>query len=62
MALLLEAKRLTVYCGATRVFEEFSLNLTRGQHTAILGPNGTGKSTLFRLPPREPRRRFSAGG
>lgn len=49
MALLLEAKRLTVYRGATRVFEDFSLNLVRGQHTAILGPNGAGKSTLLRL-------------
>ncbi len=49
MAPLLEAKRLMVYRGATRVFEEFSLNLAQGQHTAILGPNGAGKSTLLRL-------------
>ncbi len=35
--------------GETRVYESLHLELRRGQRVAVVGPNGTGKSTLLRL-------------
>lgn len=39
--------------GDRLVLDDFSLRLDRGQHTAILGPNGCGKSTLIKMLTRE---------
>ena len=53
MQKIIEIKNVTVYRGQTRVFNNLSLEITRGCHTAILGPNGAGKSTLLKLLSRD---------
>jgi iron complex transport system ATP-binding protein len=53
MEKIIEIKHATVYQGQTRVFNDLSLEISRGCHTAILGPNGAGKSTLLKLLSRE---------
>lgn len=50
---LFELDRATVVRGATRVLHNLSLRIPLGQHTAILGPNGCGKSTFIKLISRE---------
>lgn len=50
---LFELDRATVVRGATRVLHDLSLTIPLGQHTAILGPNGCGKSTFIKLINRE---------
>ncbi len=50
---VIEIKKATVYRGRTRVFDQFSLEITGGCSVAILGPNGSGKSTLLKLLSRE---------
>ena len=37
------------YPGRPAVLSDFSLELTRGTVTVVLGPNGVGKSTLLKL-------------
>jgi iron complex transport system ATP-binding protein len=49
MQKLIEIKNATVYRGQTRVFNNLSLEISGGYNTVILGPNGTGKSTLLKL-------------
>lgn len=46
-------QNVTVYQGHTRVFHNLSLSIPPGCHTAILGPNSAGKSTLLKLLSRE---------
>ncbi|WP_213605205.1 ABC transporter ATP-binding protein [Pseudoxanthomonas japonensis] len=50
---LFELDRATVVRGAIRVLHNLSLTIPLGQHTAILGPNGGGKSTFIKLINRE---------
>lgn len=50
---LLELEQVSVMRGERLVLDSFSLRLERGQHTAILGPNGCGKSTLIKMLTRE---------
>ncbi|MCC6293426.1 MAG: ATP-binding cassette domain-containing protein [Bryobacterales bacterium] len=50
---LLELEHVSVMRGERLVLDDFSLRLERGQHTAILGPNGCGKSTLIKMLTRE---------
>ena len=50
---LLELDRACVVRGQVRVLDGFSLRIDQGQHTAILGANGCGKSTLIKLVTRE---------
>jgi iron complex transport system ATP-binding protein len=50
---LLELERVTVMRGAKTVLRDFSLRIEDGEHVAILGPNGCGKSTLIKTVTRE---------
>jgi len=50
---LLDIHRIDVYRGNTQVFADFSLQIEPGCNTAILGPNGSGKTTFLKLFSRE---------
>lgn len=50
---LIELDRATVVRGDTPVLHALSLRIVAGQHTAILGPNGCGKSSFIKLINRE---------
>ena len=50
---LIELDRASVIRGQVRVLHELTLRIDQGQHTAILGANGCGKSTLIKLITRE---------
>jgi iron complex transport system ATP-binding protein len=52
-AALIEFERVTVVRGATRALQDVSLRIGVGEHLAILGPNGCGKSTLIKTITRE---------
>ena len=43
---MLEVKNLTVAIGDKKILEDFNLTVRDGEIAAIMGPNGTGKSTL----------------
>jgi Fe-S cluster assembly ATP-binding protein len=43
---VLEVKNLTVAIGDKKILEDFNLTVRDGEIAAIMGPNGTGKSTL----------------
>ena len=45
---ILQTKNLSVYYGNNRVVTEVTLDVLRNRITAIIGPSGTGKSTLLR--------------
>lgn len=46
---LVEARGLSAGYGASVVLEEVDFDLRAGERMAVLGPNGGGKSTLFRV-------------
>ena len=46
---LIEVKNLSFKRGERVIYDNISLNIRRGQITAIMGPSGTGKTTLLRL-------------
>ena len=46
---LVETEQLAAAYGTRRVLEDVSFSLRAGQRIAVLGPNGGGKSTLFRV-------------
>lgn len=46
-------RRVTVVRGLKPVLRDFSLRIEAGEHAAILGPNGCGKSTLIKSITRE---------
>lgn len=50
---LLEMRRVSVMRGANIVLHEMDLRIGVGEHIAILGPNGCGKSTLIKTITRE---------
>lgn len=50
---LIELHNVTVQRGERIVLDAFSLAIGQGEHAAILGPNGCGKSTLIKLISRE---------
>jgi iron complex transport system ATP-binding protein len=50
---IVEMRNVTAWRGSTRVFENLTVELHRGENTAILGPNGSGKTTFLRLLSRE---------
>lgn len=46
---MLEVKNITVSVGEKKILDDFSLNINESEVHAIMGPNGTGKSTLSRV-------------
>lgn len=50
---LLELRNVQVVRGTKTVLNDFSLRIESGEHLAILGPNGCGKSTLIKTITRE---------
>ena len=50
---LIELERVSVMRGDNIVLRELSLRIGVGEHVAILGPNGCGKSTLIKTITRE---------
>jgi phospholipid/cholesterol/gamma-HCH transport system ATP-binding protein len=46
---LVEIRGLTFYRGARAIFDNIDIDIHRGKVTAIMGPSGTGKTTLLRL-------------
>src|SRR5579872_5179267 len=45
---LIEFERVSVLRGETKALDAVSLRIGVGEHVAILGPNGCGKSTLIK--------------
>lgn len=50
---LLEMRQVSVMRGERRVLHDIDLRIGVGEHVAILGPNGCGKSTLIKTVTRE---------
>jgi iron complex transport system ATP-binding protein len=50
---LLAFRHVSVMLGGKRVLHDISLTIGAGEHVAILGPNGCGKSTLIKTITRE---------
>jgi len=52
---IVEIRALNYSVGGRSVFNDLSMNIPRGRVTAIMGPSGTGKTTLLRLITRQVR-------
>ena len=50
---LIEFERVTVMRGDTTALDDISLKIGAGEHVAIIGPNGCGKSTFIKAITRE---------
>lgn len=46
---LIEIKNLTFMRGDRKIFDDISLKIPKGKVTAVMGPSGTGKTTLLKL-------------
>jgi phospholipid/cholesterol/gamma-HCH transport system ATP-binding protein len=47
--ILIKVRNLTFKRGSRVIFDDISLDIPRGKITAIMGPSGTGKTTLLQL-------------
>jgi len=45
---ILDVKQLTIRFGPTTVLKDVSFRVLRGESVAVIGPNGSGKTVLFR--------------
>ena len=52
---IIEVRDLHFARGMRKIFDGLNVDIQRGQVTAIMGPSGTGKTTLLRLITRQPR-------
>jgi iron complex transport system ATP-binding protein len=59
---LIEFQDVTVYRGEKIALDRITLSIQAGEHVAILGPNGCGKSTLIKTITRECYPRYSGNG
>jgi iron complex transport system ATP-binding protein len=59
---LIEFRNVTVYRGEKVALDGVTLSIQEGEHAAILGPNGCGKSTLIKTITRELYPRYSGDG
>ena len=50
---LIEFERVTVMRGDTKALDDITLKIGAGEHVAIIGPNGCGKSTFIKAITRE---------
>jgi phospholipid/cholesterol/gamma-HCH transport system ATP-binding protein len=50
---MIQIENLTFLRGERKIFDDMSLLIPRGQITAIMGPSGTGKTTLLKLIARQ---------
>ncbi len=46
---IVSVKNLTFSRGSRKIFDDISLTIQRGKITAIMGPSGTGKTTLLKI-------------
>ena len=46
---VIDIRNLTLRYGDVTLFQNFNLRVNRGQRCALVGRNGTGKTTLFSL-------------
>ncbi len=46
---IIEVNNLTFSRGSRKIFDNLSLSIPKGKITAIMGPSGTGKTTLLKL-------------
>jgi len=47
--IIVSVRHLTFSRGERKIFDDVNLDIRRGQITAIMGPSGTGKTTLLKL-------------
>jgi len=47
--ILVSIRNLVFFRGGRKIFDNVSLDIPRGKITAIMGPSGTGKTTLLKL-------------
>jgi iron complex transport system ATP-binding protein len=59
---LIEFQDVTVYRGEKIALDRITLSIQAGEHVAILGPNGCGKSTLIKTITRECYPRYTGNG
>ena len=52
---IIEIRNVTKQFGATKVLDDLSLNVARGERLVMLGGSGAGKSTLLNLMAAETR-------
>ena len=47
--ILVSIRDLTFFRGGRKIFDQVSLDIPKGKITAVMGPSGTGKTTLLKL-------------